>query len=54
MELRFFGGLTIEETARVLGIGTATVQRGWRVARLRLRKELRSADDERHSAAEGA
>jgi RNA polymerase sigma factor (TIGR02999 family) len=33
VELRFFGGLSIEETAEVLGIGTATVIRQWRVAR---------------------
>jgi RNA polymerase sigma factor (TIGR02999 family) len=33
VELRFFGGLSIEETAEVLGIGTATVIRKWRVAR---------------------
>jgi RNA polymerase sigma factor (TIGR02999 family) len=33
VELRFFGGLSIEETAEVLGIGTATVIRQWRMAR---------------------
>jgi RNA polymerase sigma factor (TIGR02999 family) len=33
VELRFFGGLSIEETAEVLGVGTATVIRKWRVAR---------------------
>jgi RNA polymerase sigma factor (TIGR02999 family) len=33
VELRFFGGLTIEETAEVLGIGTATVIREWRMAK---------------------
>jgi RNA polymerase sigma factor (TIGR02999 family) len=33
VELRFFGGLSIEETAEVLGIGTATVTRQWRMAR---------------------
>src|SRR4029078_5423840 len=30
VELRFFGGLTIDETAAVLGISTATVEREWR------------------------
>jgi RNA polymerase sigma factor (TIGR02999 family) len=40
VELRFFGGLTIEETAGVLGISTPTVERGWRVARMWLRTEL--------------
>jgi RNA polymerase sigma factor (TIGR02999 family) len=43
IELRFFGGLTIEETAEVLGVSTATVERGWRVARAWLRAELTKA-----------
>ncbi|HEX8708188.1 MAG TPA: sigma-70 family RNA polymerase sigma factor [Pyrinomonadaceae bacterium] len=33
VELRFFGGLSIEETAEVMGIGTATVIRQWRMAK---------------------
>lgn len=33
VELRFFGGLTIEETAEALGISPATVKRDWMVAR---------------------
>ncbi len=33
VELRFFGGLSIEETAEVLGVGTATVIRQWRMAK---------------------
>jgi RNA polymerase sigma factor (TIGR02999 family) len=40
VELRFFGGLTIEETAEVLGVSPATVKRGWSLARAWLRKEL--------------
>lgn len=40
VELRFFGGLTIEETAEVLGLSTATVERDWRVARAFLHREL--------------
>jgi len=32
-ELRFFGGLTLEETGRVLGLSVATVEREWKVAR---------------------
>jgi RNA polymerase sigma factor (TIGR02999 family) len=40
VELRFFGGLTVEETAEVAGIGTATVKREWRTARAWLRREL--------------
>jgi RNA polymerase sigma factor (TIGR02999 family) len=40
VELRFFGGLTIEETARSLTISHATVEREWRLARAWLRREL--------------
>jgi len=40
VELRFFGGLDIEQTARVLGIGHATVERDWQFARAWLRREL--------------
>ena len=42
VELRFFGGLTVEETATVLGISTATVKREWRTARAFLRQEMDS------------
>ena len=40
VELRYFGGLSIEETADVLGIGTATVIRHWRVVKAWLYKEI--------------
>jgi RNA polymerase sigma factor (TIGR02999 family) len=40
VELRFFGGLTVEETAIVLGISTATVKREWRTAKAFLRTEI--------------
>lgn len=40
VELRFFGGLSIEETAEVLGIGHATVERDWKMARAWLRQKL--------------
>lgn len=40
VELRFFGGLTIEETAEVLGVSHATVERGWSLARAWLRREM--------------
>jgi RNA polymerase sigma factor (TIGR02999 family) len=43
VELRFFGGLTIEETAQVMGISTPTVERGWRAARAWLQTELSPA-----------
>ena len=40
VELRFFGGLTVEEAAEALGISPATVKRGWSVARAWLKREL--------------
>ena len=40
-ELRYFGGLTIEETAAVLGVSPATVKNKWSVARAWLHRELR-------------
>lgn len=41
VELRFFAGLTIAETADLLGVSTPTVERGWRVARSFLRRAMR-------------
>lgn len=43
VECRFFGGMTIEETAEVLGVSPATVKREWTMARAWLNRELRSA-----------
>jgi len=40
VELRFFGGLSIEETAQVLAISPATVNRDWNLARAWLHREL--------------
>jgi RNA polymerase sigma factor (TIGR02999 family) len=40
VELRFFGGLTIEETAEVVGSSPATVKRSWAVARAWLYREV--------------
>jgi RNA polymerase sigma factor (TIGR02999 family) len=40
VELRFFGGLTIEETAAALGISPATVKREWAIAKGWLHREL--------------
>jgi len=40
VELKFFGGLTIEETAEVMGISHATIERDWKMARAWLRREL--------------
>ena len=43
VELRFFGGLTIEETAELLALSPDTVKRDWRNARLWLRREIAAA-----------
>lgn len=40
VELRYFGGLTIDETAEALGVSAATVKREWVLARAWLRREL--------------
>ncbi|HSS45604.1 MAG TPA: ECF-type sigma factor [Thermoanaerobaculia bacterium] len=40
VELRYFGGLTTQETAEVMGCSTAKVERDWRAARIWLRREL--------------
>jgi DNA-directed RNA polymerase specialized sigma24 family protein len=40
IELRFFGGLSVEETARVLNISEQSVHRDWRLARSWLMREL--------------
>jgi RNA polymerase sigma-70 factor, ECF subfamily len=40
VELRYFGGLSIEEAAEVLGVSEATVKRDWRMAKAWLRNEL--------------
>jgi RNA polymerase sigma factor (TIGR02999 family) len=41
IELRFFGGLSVEETASVLQVSPQTVMRDWRLARAWLTRELR-------------
>ena len=40
VELRYFGGMNIEETAEALGVSPATVKREWAIARAWLRREL--------------
>ena len=40
VELRFFGGLTLEETAEVLGVSPSTVKRDWRLAKAWIAREL--------------
>ena len=44
VELRFFGGLSEEETAEILQTSLRTVQREWNLARSWLFRELRGAD----------
>jgi RNA polymerase sigma factor (sigma-70 family) len=40
VELRFFGGLSIEEAAQVLGVSSMTVKRRWKLARGWLHREI--------------
>ncbi len=47
VELRYFAGLTVEQTADVLGISPKTVKRDWAVARAWLHRELHNPDDPR-------
>lgn len=43
VELRFFGGLSIEETAEVLAVSSGTIMRDWTLAKAWLRRAMRSA-----------
>ena len=43
VELRFFGGLSVEETAEAMGISTPTVKREWAMAKAWLYRELSTA-----------
>jgi RNA polymerase sigma factor (TIGR02999 family) len=43
VELRYFGGLSVEETAEVLGVSVDTVARDWRSARAWLHSEVKSS-----------
>jgi RNA polymerase sigma factor (TIGR02999 family) len=47
VELRFFGGLSVEETAEVLHVSIDTVKRDWRLAKLWLLSELGEKHDDR-------
>jgi len=47
VELRFFGGLSVEETAEVLKVSIETVARDWKLARVWLRRELQRDANER-------
>jgi RNA polymerase sigma factor (TIGR02999 family) len=44
VHLRFFGGLTVQETAKVLGVSTRTVEKDWRRSRAWLSVELEGSD----------
>ena len=44
VELRFFGGLTVEETADVLNVSQETVMRDWKTAKAWLLREIRRSD----------
>jgi RNA polymerase sigma-70 factor, ECF subfamily len=44
VELRFFGGLSIEESAGVMGVSRTTLKRNWNVAKAWLARELRESD----------
>ena len=46
VELRYFGGLTVDETAAVVGVSVETVMRDWRMARLWLLRALRGTSAE--------
>jgi RNA polymerase sigma factor (TIGR02999 family) len=45
VELRFFGGLSVEETAEALSVSPQTVMRDWKLARAWLARELRRSSD---------
>ena len=46
VELRYFGGLTVEETADVIGVSPATVKRQWAMARAWLKRAVDSTPDD--------
>jgi RNA polymerase sigma factor (TIGR02999 family) len=44
VELRYFAGMTVAETARVLGVSTGTVAGDWKIARMWLHREISKGD----------
>jgi DNA-directed RNA polymerase specialized sigma24 family protein len=44
IEMRYFGGLSIEETAEALGVSIITVNRDWRLARTWLMREMNGGE----------
>jgi RNA polymerase sigma factor (TIGR02999 family) len=53
VEMRFFGGLSVEETAEILEVSPETVMRDWKVARAWLFKELSPARPPRRPSSSG-
>ena len=53
VEMRFFGGLSVEESAEVLRISPITVKRDWRAAKLWLLRELTGSTNAPRDMAEG-
>jgi RNA polymerase sigma factor (TIGR02999 family) len=49
VEMRFFGGLSVEETAGAIGVSDKTVMRDWRIAKMWLYRELSGGDVELES-----
>jgi len=45
VEMRFFGGLSLEEAAAVLGVSRTTVKRNWNLSKAWLARELRRSDE---------
>ena len=53
VELRFFGGFSVEETAQVLEVSPQTVLRDWRLAKAWLQREMKRGDRDPSRALEG-
>jgi RNA polymerase sigma-70 factor (ECF subfamily) len=53
VEMRFFGGLTVEETAEVLKVSAVTVKRNWRAAKVWLYRELTSGRERTGGTTDG-
>jgi len=49
VELRFFSGLNIQETADVIGVSASTVKREWAIAKAWLARRLDDADSSGHA-----
>jgi RNA polymerase sigma factor (TIGR02999 family) len=54
VEMRFFGGLSVEETAEVLNVSPITVRRDWSTAKLWLYRELAGGADDESSTLEAS